>query len=260
MFAHRNVRTIIQSIFQRRHYKAFFNIFRYCDHPISILCTYLSGNGDFPYLMNLSSPIGPLKINLYHFHDLLTVNEVFFREDYSVASFANLQCVVDIGSNIGISLCYFLSQNHKVKAYGFEPLSENLQKLYSLMRANQLDQRVEITEKAVSNFSGKASFAIEPTGRYGGIGAPHENQLEVECLPINHILETVLSKETRINILKIDTEGSERTIIESIDPSLAKKIDLIYAEDLGFVDSLKNFFKIKNYGRITILKNKNFQM
>jgi FkbM family methyltransferase len=207
--------------------------------------------------MNLSSPIGHLKINLYHFHDLLTLNEVFFREDYSVASFANLQCVVDIGSNIGISLCYFLSQNHTVRAYGFEPLPVNLHKLHSLMKANQLHQRVEVTEKAISNFLGRTSFAIEPTGRYGGIGAPYEDQIEVECLPINHILETVLAKEARINVLKIDTEGSERTIIESINPLLAKKIDLIYAEDLGFVDHLKDFFKMKNYGRITILKNKN---
>jgi len=54
---------------------------------------------------------------------MLTVNEIFCREDYYCNGSVNV--VVDLGSNIGLSALYFLSRNDKAKVYLFEPDPKN---------------------------------------------------------------------------------------------------------------------------------------
>ena len=73
--------------------------------------------------VSVNTPVGMYDMTLYSCHDILTVNEIFCRNDYPASQ--DLRVVVDIGSNIGISAAYFLTRNNQVRCYLFEPDPKN---------------------------------------------------------------------------------------------------------------------------------------
>jgi hypothetical protein len=158
---------------------------------------YFLGRGSYPYDCQVRTPRGLVSVRLESSHDMLTVNEIFCREDYRVGS--DLRTVVDIGSNIGASALYFLT-------------------------------RYVLREQAVADFSGTTEFGIEAFGRYGGIGRETGQKIEVECVHINHVLAEVLDTEELIDVLKIDTEGYELATVQAIAKSHLERIRVIYFE------------------------------
>ena len=56
-----------------------------------------------------------------------TVNEVFCRQDYGAD--ASIRAVVDVGSNIGISALYFLTRSPDCRAWLYEPVPRNVERL-----------------------------------------------------------------------------------------------------------------------------------
>lgn len=251
----RSWNSLLKSAFEWRHYRALINMLAIYNAPLKMVRTYLAGRGTFPCIVPIQTPIGPLRIMLYSFHDFLTLNEIFCRKDYGSHT-NHLKCVLDLGSNIGISILYFLSRNDNVKVYGYEPVPENAKKLCEQIQANHLETRLHFYEEAVCDFSGRSQFGVEITGRYGGIDKNFPKKIDVQCADINHVIENILIKENYIDILKIDTEGTEKRIFEAIDSDLCKRIHLIYVED-GWSDHKSNLFKAKRYGNITIFKNRN---
>ena len=83
---------------------------------------------------------------------------------------------------------------------------------------------------AVADFDGEATFGIEETGRYGGLGMDLPDTTTVRCRHINAVLEEVLASAQRIDVLKIDVEGHEATLVAAIRADLLARIELIYAE------------------------------
>jgi hypothetical protein len=71
---------------------------------------YLTARGEYPYSIRIKTPTGTIRPTLYTHDDILTVNEIFCREDYAADERVNV--AVDVGSNIGISALYFLTRNH----------------------------------------------------------------------------------------------------------------------------------------------------
>jgi FkbM family methyltransferase len=159
-------------------------------------------------------------------HDLLTVNEVFCRLDYAAP--ADLGVVVDIGSNIGISALYFLTRNPDARCYLYEPVPANVARLRENLAPYK--GRWTLEEVAVWDRDTVVEFGVEPTGRYGGIGVAAPDVIRVPCMDINGVLERVLAREPRIDVLKVDTEGAEADTIGAIRPDLLERIGTIYFE------------------------------
>jgi FkbM family methyltransferase len=217
---------VLNAPFNKANYAALFNIIKLCPTPLEVLYRYLTSKGSYPYVLEVRTPIGILPLNLFHAHDLRTVNEVFFRHDYAAP--ADIKCVIDLGSNIGISAAYFLTRNTKVKCYLFEPLPANVEKLK--LNLSRFEGRFELSQSAVSNHAGRVTFHTEPTGRYGTLLQPLEGAIDVDCQHINQVLEQVLAKQDVIDILKIDIEGLEESVIAAIDPQYLNKIKLLVYE------------------------------
>ena len=72
---------------------------------------YLGGSGDYPYRCRIRTPLGVVATALYSRDDMLTVNEVFCRQDYRAGT--DLRVAVDLGANIGISALYFLTRKRR---------------------------------------------------------------------------------------------------------------------------------------------------
>lgn len=252
MLGNRSLHTVAKAVFGKQHYTALWNMYRNYPDFLENFKRYITGKGTYPYMVRINTPSGTVAPELYSHHDLLTVNEIFCRQDYYAGEDVNV--VVDLGSNIGISALYFLTRNEKSKCYLYEPVPENIKKLKKTL--SDYSGRYFLHEVAVSDRSGILKFGVEETGRYGGIGINTGKTIEVKCLNINDVLEEVLSRESCIDILKLDIEGEEVRAVESIRPEILRKINNIYLE--AYVDRLlhNEIFNQSQYGVICHLSNK----
>ena len=222
----RNIRVVARALLKRRHYVAMVEALKQCQGPVGFLLRYATGRGAYPTTISLMTPIGPITLSAYSWHDTRTIYEIFLAHDYEIDQSARI--IVDYGSNIGISAAYFLSRNLNSRVYLFEPLSSNAAKL----RANlqQFTDRCEVEEVAVAASNMIARFGVEPTGRYCGIDIHTGNYIYVICKDSNHILQGLVDKHGKIDVLKVDVEGMEERIIKRLSPGLASKIGLILVE------------------------------
>lgn len=217
--------------FRAANYRTVAQSVRTFRRPATVLYRYVTNRGDYPYEIGLKTPTGPLAISLPTFHDLRTANEIFNRQDYGTRQ--DVDVVVDLGANIGISALFFLTLNDHSRVYCFEPSPINLPRLKTNL--SEYADRTVIDPRAVSDVSGTFGFNAEPVGRYSGLvndayTEPVVNVIDVEVIDINSVLESVLAREPRINVLKIDTEGTELPIVKAIRPDLLTRIDEIVLE------------------------------
>jgi FkbM family methyltransferase len=187
---------------------------------------YFTGRGEYPYDCAVRTPLGMVRPRLWTSHDLLTVNEVFCRLDYAAPP--DVGVVVDVGSNVGISALYFLTRNRTARCYLYEPVPQNVVRLRENLAA--FKGRWTLEEAAVWDRETVVEFGVEPTGRYGGIGVAAPETISVPCLEINDVLERVLAREERIDVLKVDTEGAEVDTIAALRPELLDRVSTIYFE------------------------------
>ena len=157
----------------------------------------------------------------------LVAHEVMSGQSYpQIANFSNVQMIVDVGANVGLSAIYFHTLYPEALIHCFEPHPACIE----LLEHN--------TRTIMSIISHECAL-----GRYDGVGFLHEGQqdsvqnsflksagckdakIEVQCKDARNALPPLLP----IDILKIDTEGCEDVILESIAPML-HKIRAVYLE------------------------------
>jgi FkbM family methyltransferase len=187
---------------------------------------YFFARGSYPYDCQVRTPRGLVTVSLDSFHDMLTVNEIFCREDYAVGP--ELQTVVDIGSNIGVSALYFLTRNTDARVWLFEPNPRNAERLRHNLAG--YEQRYVLEEKAVADFTGTTEFGVEDSGRYGGIGRDFGDKIQVDCVHVNDVLARVLDETGSIDVLKLDTEGYELATVKAIERGYVERIRHVYFE------------------------------
>jgi FkbM family methyltransferase len=242
----RDAGTVAKSLFDRRHYHAARNMVRLYEKPADMFRRYLTGRGDYPFTAQLKTPSGRLELRLYTPHDVLTVNEIFCREDYRAD--AEDKVVVDFGSNIGVSAAYFLSRGPNVHAYLFEPLPANVERLHGNL--TPFTDRYTLEQVAVGPEEGEVEFGWEETGRYGGVGASTGKTISVMCRNSTKVLEEVIARHGQIDVLKVDIETLEQAVIAGIPPSLARRIGKIYVEYVFDDNPLAGTHSHSQYGDI----------
>lgn len=223
----RTFKTLAAAPFDARHYRSLGNILRHAEQPVDFLRRYVWRGGEYPAVIPIRDRHGGrLEVTVHSAEDMQTINEIFFRNDYPVRG--DEKVVVDFGSNIGISALWFLSSAPGAFAYLYEPVPRNIERLKRNLAA--LEGRFALAEVAVGTSAGMVSFGIEASGRYGGIGRPTGQAIEVPCEDSNAILAGIIDRHGRIDILKIDIETMEEAVTARIPPALAQRIDAIYVE------------------------------
>lgn len=207
-------------------------------HPVQGARRYFTPGGSYPYRCEVRTPLGIVAPELHSQHDMITVNELFCREDYRVGPEA--QVVVDIGSNIGISALYFLTRSETSRVWLYEPVPRNVERLRE--NVSGFEGRWRVDQCAVADREGEEVFSVEPTGRYGGLGAGHTESIRVRVRDIDEVLREVLNAESRIDVLKLDTEGVEARTLAAASPELLARVGVIFAEDVaGEIDPPPGF-------------------
>jgi FkbM family methyltransferase len=217
---------IARNAVQPRNFAAAANMVRRYPRPLDAARRYFLGRGDYPAWFAVRTPSGTMRPMLWSYHDMITLTEMFCREDYAVSGEPPL--VVDIGSNIGLSALYFLTRGPGVRCRLYEPVPRNVERL----RANlaPFAGRFDVEQVAVADFDGEATFGVEDTGRYGGLSVTTAQMTTVRCRNINSVLEDALAEADTISVLKLDVEGEEAKLVGAIRPDLLARIELIYAE------------------------------
>jgi FkbM family methyltransferase len=240
----RSLKQLYWVLSRKENYYALINFFKLYKNPIRQIFKELFGIHKFPKKVVIKGK-DLLFFQVDNADDIATIHAVFCREDYKINS--NKNVIIDIGSNKGFTIGYFLSKNEDNFVYGFEPEKNNfivLEKNLSQFAAHNF----KLKECAVSNESGSLTFFSEETGKYGSLKKSEVDSdfclsYKVNVLCINKILDGILKKHDRINYIKIDTEGFEKKIIGSIEERFWKKIDCIYSENTNCSDIIPTNFK-----------------
>jgi FkbM family methyltransferase len=211
------------------------------------------------------------------FFDFLT-NIIDYTNKLKVLNFLkkkfnqNLINVIDIGGHKGETINFFLKNFNVNKIYVFEPnhqLFENLIRKFSNQNAFIFNYGVGFqNEEKILNISiDSASSTINKintnTNYYKRkkkiltFGKKMPYFIGTQKIKVINLSEFLLSKESRIDILKIDTEGYELNILKGISKEDFKKIKLIYFEHHYDLMIAKGY-KFSDINKL--LKNNNFTL
>ena len=228
----RPVSRIVRAPFVGRHWRALVGMTT-AYPPLrlpDVVRRYLAAAGGYPYRCEIRTPVGHVRPLLDTPDDLVTVNEIFARRDYEASR--TLAVAVDIGANIGLATLYFLTRNSSSRVYCFEPDPKNVVRIGRTLDDSRFSGRYELQAVAVADADGEATFYTESTGRYGGLrpGWRSQTTITVPTRDFDSILGEILAREPKIDVLKIDTEGTEEELVRSIRRDHLQRIDRIYYE------------------------------
>jgi FkbM family methyltransferase len=149
-------------------------------------------------------------------NDAWAVHEIFLRNDYKLSSFSlgNSPLIVDIGGNIGLFAICALQRWPASRILTFEPEPSNFKLLRTNIEKNCFQDRVTAVEMAVSAEQATVSLHLSPSNVGGhSLVASHQStrKLAVAATTLTDILQR--SGQDRIDLLKLDCEGSEFPIL-----------------------------------------------
>lgn len=153
--------------------------------------------------------------------------------------------VVDIGFNYGVFAIKSL-YNKASKIYGFEPS----QKAYNVCKKIYTDKdKIELFNFAVGGNNGKVVFkqgkSSLTSSTYGDV-EDFETSYEVDVIKLTDFL--FFHKIDKIDFLKVDCEGSEYEIFDSIPDDIFSNIKKIHVE-FHYNDGIKVFSLIDKLDR-----------
>ena len=140
--------------------------------------------------------------------------------------------VIDAGSYTGDSAVYFAT-NGATRVIGLEPYKDNLDlALENVNELNNLGSRITLLQAALSTNDGMTDFKVfedEPNGnRIASYTDRPSTTIKAKTMTIDSIMREFGLE--RINVLKMNCEGAEYDIIESLTDKTAPLIDEIYVE------------------------------
>ena len=161
--------------------------------------------------------------------DIMQLATVWLVEDYKISGFEVKEddVIIDIGAHIGL-FSLFASQyckNGKILCY--EPVKENFEILIENLELNKINN-IAPFNFAVSKNDEKTKMYLNSDDSAHSIFSSGENFVEVESTTIKTIFDE--NNLDHCNLLKLDCEGAEYEIIESIPNEYFLKIDKIIIE------------------------------
>jgi len=143
--------------------------------------------------------------------------EIFLREQYRFESGKRRPVVLDVGSNIGLSILYFKSLFPDARITGFEPDPQAFPILEANVRANQLADVVLLNRavydgrRSIDLYGSSQSVGSPQTstrsGRVDGVGTP---------VPATTLSEHVTEA---VDFVKLDVEGAELVVVQELERS-----------------------------------------
>jgi FkbM family methyltransferase len=167
------------------------------------------------------APIRPLRLRLRlddHDRDWWVADpgevgalwELFIAEEYGEYLPADAKLVIDAGANVGTATVWFRLRFPQARIVAVEPDPGALERL---RRNVGDDPGVEIVQAALSDHDGTVRFARGPWTNIGHVvDGDGPGTVAIDALSLETLRERV-APGVPVDVLKIDTEGSEWTIL-----------------------------------------------
>lgn len=186
----------------------------------------------------------------------IAYDEIFNKNEYVYENIfvEKGDIVIDAGGNIGIFSLYAQEMGAKF-IYAFEPIP----KYISIFKKNLENfNNVKLIESALSNITKRSDiqFGSDDNSMLVDVWNGHhwdlpsdKEKIEIDILSINDFLDSL----ERVDFLKIDIEGSEYFVLDSITPENYKKIRKIACEyHWNYDNRLDNSLRILNENNFTV--------
>lgn len=188
--------------------------------------------------------------------DFLVFEEIFIDQIYKLPPQLEAEYIIDAGANIGLAALYFQRSFPGAKIISIEPVSENFRLLElntsgypNIVRYQNALWNKKSNLKITNTTEGDWAFMVEETNEEG----------DVSAIAINDILKEVPTG--RIDILKMDIEGSEKEVFESATEwiSITKNIIVEVHENKreGATDSVLSALRGFNFSKKSATYNFN---
>ena len=161
--------------------------------------------------------------------DLMALTNVWMINEYDVEDFEinTNDTVIDIGAHIGL-FSLLVSQLCKTgKILSFEPVSENFDLLVSNLKLNHIEN-ISPFNMAVSKNSGRLDLFLNNDQSAHNIFSKSSESISVESTSLQKIFDE--NKISSCKLLKLDCEGAEYQIIDSLPSEYLDKIQNIVME------------------------------
>jgi FkbM family methyltransferase len=243
-----------------------FKIFkRIIPSIIKIICKFLIkpyviiDHNNFKLKLNLNNPID---------------REIFLKKKYEEKNIFFLQQLLeknstdyffDIGAHMGFYTTSMASIFPNLLIASFEPIKNNYNQLESNIKLNNLESKVKIYNKILSNESKKLKMWTPLKNKTGGFAVYDENDSEIKKYNLNKILYEFAYSEKLDDIyklinkklaFKIDAERHEKFIIMGSRELLTKNKVILQIEifeqlkeEIGSMLKKMNFHFIKSNGK-----------
>ena len=249
----RSIIETLKLLIRKEIFNTLKNFFAIYKNPIKAMFNEFFTKGKYPCILEMKNG---MKIKLYSHGDFSTLNLVFCREDYLADK--KIKTIVDIGSNIGISALYWIYKNPKAQVYCFEPSKINYERL--IKNTKNFRKNIEINKYAISDFNGKSKLYISKNGVNDSIIEISSKKFQkIRVMEINHVLERIFKKHKKIDIVKIDAEGCDKSILKKIKKKYLKKIRIINIEGKGYNALLPDYFNYSFVGSASRFVNKGLE-
>jgi FkbM family methyltransferase len=187
--------------------------------------------------------------------DSRIINEIWVHQDYTPDGFgiAEDAIVVDVGAHIGTFSLFASRKARKGGVYAFEPMAGNFRMLEENIALNRPSNIICIN-KAMGGGSSLRQLRISADNSGGHSLLPSERSgslQQVDCISLQDFIREYGLR--RIDLLKLDCEGSEFDILFNAPDDAFHKIKRISMEyhdgliDGSDHDSLRRFLEGKGY-------------
>ncbi len=189
-------------------------------------------------------------VNYIRPYELLhTYQEIFEKEIYRFNSNTTTPIIIDCGTNIGLSILYFKNIFPDSKVIGFEPDINNFQVLEKNISGNNLNN-VSIHKEAVWIKDGFISFESKGSEASKINESNDISSSQIPCIDF----AAVLNNYDEIDLLKMDIEGAEHSVIRHCSTQL-HKIKNMFIEYHGKVSDTNKLTEL-----LTIFSENHFQV
>jgi FkbM family methyltransferase len=156
-----------------------------------------------PMTLRLTAPGGPVPFIVPDQTTLEVFREVFLLGEYALDSAAAPATILDLGSNVGVSVLFFRRRfpHSRIVAVEASP------GLVAVLRSNVAALDVEVQPVAVAAEAGAVTFYEGEKSWAGSTAWPVGRSVEVPGVPLDALLDC------GADMVKIDVEGAEFDVI-----------------------------------------------
>ena len=147
---------------------------------------------------------------------------------------AGSRCVLDVGAHVGYYALLAATANAQARVFAFEPVPQIQDRLRANVKLNGFNH-VHCEPLAASDKDGSVEFYVPPGLSPTSASAlkgfrPAEYSLKVSATRLDTFVKS--RQLSKIDLVKMDTEGTEHLVLEGMREILAEQAPLIISEAL----------------------------